>query len=129
GRGSTDNSSFTISGNQILTADAFSVPGKTYSVRFRSTDENGQTIEQSDTITVTNDPALTLSGSTLTINGTAVSGASSFSFTPGAVQDSMSFSGDALGSALAADVSTVSAVVFQGNGSGASANLFAASSG
>src|SRR5207302_1235655 len=43
GAGAADNASFTVSGNQLLTADAFDVATKpAYSIRVRSTDEASQ---------------------------------------------------------------------------------------
>ena len=55
GSGSTDNASFTISGNELQTAGPFDFEAKSsYSVRVRSTDSGGLTREESFTITVTN---------------------------------------------------------------------------
>jgi hypothetical protein len=55
GTGSTDNTSFTISGNQLLTAAVFNCETKAnYSIRVRSTDAAGSFYEQAFTITVTN---------------------------------------------------------------------------
>ncbi|MDD5309935.1 MAG: cadherin domain-containing protein, partial [Deltaproteobacteria bacterium] len=54
GAGSTDNASFSISGNQLLTAAPFDYETKTsYSVRVRSTDQGGLWFEEEFTITVT----------------------------------------------------------------------------
>jgi hypothetical protein len=120
GAGSADNGSFTLSGNQLLTADAFNAGARSsYSVRVRTTDERGLSLEQPFTITITNDPALALSNGTLTVTGT--SGNDSFTFTPGAAQDSLTLNGKA----LAVDAAAVSAggVVFNGNGGSDSATL------
>ena len=54
GTGSTDNASFTISGNQLLTAASFDFEGKSsYSIRVRTTDQGGLYMEKVFTITVT----------------------------------------------------------------------------
>lgn len=54
GTGSTDNASFTISGNRLLTSVVFDYETKTnYSIRVRSTDQGGLYTEKSFTITVT----------------------------------------------------------------------------
>jgi hypothetical protein len=122
GAGSADNGSFTLSGNQLLTADAFNAGAKSsYSVRVRTTDERGLFIEQPITVTITNDPALALSNGTLTVTGTP--GNDAFTFTPGAAQDSMTLNGKA----LAVDAAAVSSggVVFNGNGGSDSATLTA----
>jgi hypothetical protein len=53
GTGSTDNASFTISGNQLRTAASFDYETKSsYSVRVRSTDNGGLTYEEALTVTV-----------------------------------------------------------------------------
>jgi probable HAF family extracellular repeat protein len=118
GAGSTDNASFTISGNQLLTADAFDFgPKSSYSIRIRSTDETGKTLEQAFTITILDDPALTLKNRTLTVAGTP--GNDSFSFAPGAVQHSMTLNG----TRLAVDVASVDTVVFVGDGGSDTASL------
>jgi hypothetical protein len=122
GAGSADNGSFALSGNQLLTADAFNAGARSsYSVRVRTTDERGLSLEQSFTIAITNDPALTLSNGTLTVTGT--SGNDAFTFIPGAAQDSMTLNGKA----LAVDAAAVSSggVVFNGNGGSDSATLTA----
>ena len=54
GAGSTDNASFSISGNQLLTAASFDYEAKnSYSIRVRSTDQGGLFYEKAFTITVT----------------------------------------------------------------------------
>ena len=54
GTGGTDNGSFTISGNQLLTAAGFDYEVKnSYSIRVRSTDQGGLWYEKVFTITVT----------------------------------------------------------------------------
>jgi len=53
GTGDADNSSFTISGDQLLTAEAFDLETKSsYSVRLQTDDGNGGTFEKEFTITV-----------------------------------------------------------------------------
>ncbi len=55
GSGSTDNASFSIVGDQLVTADAFDREAKpSYSVRLRVTDQGGLTFEQPFSITVNN---------------------------------------------------------------------------
>src|SRR5581483_8177676 len=54
GNGSTDNSSFTVAGNQLRTAASFDYESKSsYSIRVRATDSGGLTFEKSFTISVT----------------------------------------------------------------------------
>ena len=54
GTGSTDNASFTISGDQLLTAASFNFEAKSsYSIRLRTTDQGGLYTEKSFTIIVT----------------------------------------------------------------------------
>lgn len=54
GTGSTDNASFTISGNRLLTSVVFDYETKTnYSIRVRSTDQGGLYTEKTFTISVT----------------------------------------------------------------------------
>ncbi|WP_231602887.1 beta strand repeat-containing protein [Neorhodopirellula pilleata] len=80
GTGSTDNASFTISGDQLQTATTLDFETKpSYSVRVRTTDAGGLTFEETFTITVTNineaPSAISLSSTTLENNaasGTAV---------------------------------------------------------
>ncbi len=125
GAGSTDNASFTISGGQLVTADAFDAGAKSsYSVRVRTTDERGLSLEQPFTVTITDDPALTLSSGTLVVSGTTANDA--FSFTPGAPQDAMKLNG----TALAVDAASVpGGVAFSGNGGSDSATLTTGGSG
>jgi hypothetical protein len=127
GTGSADNASFTVSGDQLLTADAFDFAAKSsYSVRVRATDEAGNYFEQPFTITVTDDPALARTGPggrTLAVSGTARNDA--FSFAAGAVRHAMTLNGVA----LAVDAATVDAVAFSGGGGSDSATLFAGSGG
>ncbi len=55
GTGSNDNGSFTLSNGQLLTATTFDFDVKTsYSIRVRSTDQGGLSIERQFTLTVTN---------------------------------------------------------------------------
>jgi len=55
GTGSTDNASFTISGNQLLTNAVFNYEVKTsYSIRVRSTDQGGLFFDKIFTVSVTN---------------------------------------------------------------------------
>ncbi len=73
GTGSTDNASFSISGNSLRTAAVFDFETKSsYNVRVRVSDAGGLTFERELTITVTNvneaPTALTLSASAVTEN-------------------------------------------------------------
>lgn len=76
GAGSTDNSQFTISGNQLRTAASFDFESKaSYSVRIQTTDSTGLTFARQFTVTVTdvNDTgspptSLTLVGNTVAEN-------------------------------------------------------------
>jgi hypothetical protein len=112
GTGSADNASFTISGNQLRTADAFDFAAKaSYSVRVRSTDEANHAFEQTFTITILDDPALTRSGRTLTVRGTP--GNDAFAFAADPVRHALTLNGIS----LAVDIAAVDTVVFQGGGS------------
>src|SRR5262249_36539023 len=73
GDGSSGNSSFQISGNELQTnAVLSSIVQSSYSIRVRSTDALGNSIEQQFTITVSNtDPVTPLIGLT---NSTVASG-------------------------------------------------------
>ncbi len=73
GTGDTDNASFSISGNSLLTASVFNYEIKsTYYIRIRTTDAGGLTHEEAFTITVINvneNPTnITLSGSSVNEN-------------------------------------------------------------
>ena len=53
GTGSADNASFTISGNQLRTVSSFDFDTKSsYSIRVRTTDQDGLWVEKAFTITV-----------------------------------------------------------------------------
>src|SRR5205823_3018571 len=53
--GAGDNGSFTISGNQLKTAQSFDFEAKaSYSIRLRTTDLGNQSFEKQLTITITN---------------------------------------------------------------------------
>ncbi|ETR68370.1 MAG: hypothetical protein OMM_10599, partial [Candidatus Magnetoglobus multicellularis str. Araruama] len=54
GTGSTDNSSFSISGSSLRTASVFNYESQSsYSIRVRTTDSGGETYEEAFTITIT----------------------------------------------------------------------------
>ena len=80
GTGSTDNASFTISGNNLVNATSLNFETKSsYTVRIRSTDSAGLFTEQTFTISVANvneaSTAITLSNNTVADNspvGTAI---------------------------------------------------------
>ena len=110
GTGSTDNGSFTISGNQLLTNDIFDYDTKSsYSIRVQVTDENGNTFYQVFTITIIDNTAITRNGTTLTVTGTT--GNDTFGFN-GGTTDTFSLNGVN----YAAKSSTISKIVFDGNG-------------
>lgn len=73
GIGSTDNSAFTIAGNQLLTGVVFDFEAKsTYSIRVRTTDSASQSIEQVFTVTINDTldgPVITLADPPLTTTG------------------------------------------------------------
>ena len=52
GAGDTDNARFNIDGDQLLTAETFNFNSQTYSVRVQTQDAEGETFEDSFTITV-----------------------------------------------------------------------------
>ncbi len=118
GASSPDARSFTLNGNQLLTADAFDFAAKSsYTVRVRATDEKGFNVDQVFTIRVQADPRLSRSGKTLTVKGSK--GKDTFSFTPGGAQDSLTLNG----TKLSVDTARVNKVVFQGGGGSDSATL------
>jgi hypothetical protein len=125
GAGSTDNASFSISGNQLVTADAFDSAAKSsYSVRVRSTDDQGRSVELPFTITVSPDPMhLMRTGRTLTVSGT--SGSDTFTFAADPVRHAMTLNG----LALAVDAASVDTVLFNGNGGSDSVTLAATGTG
>jgi hypothetical protein len=111
GAGSADNGSFTIGGNQLLTADAFDFAARpAYSIRVRSTDEAGNALEQPFTITVLDDPALTRSGPTLAVTTDYKFNPNTFSLTADPVRYGMTLNGVS----LAVDTASVDRVTFQG---------------
>jgi hypothetical protein len=115
GAGSTDNASFAVQGNQLVSAVVFDASAQTsYSIRVRTTDEGGQSFDQTFTISVANNPALSRSGSVLTVTGTA--GNDVFAFTGGATNI---FNLNGVG--YVAPSSTASTVVFVGGGGSDSA--------
>jgi hypothetical protein len=124
GAGSTDNASFTVSGNQLLTADAFDSAAKSsYGVRVRSTDEANNTVEAAFTITVSPDPNLRRTGRTLAVSGPRPN--NTFTFAAGAVRHALTLNGVA----LAVDAASVDAVTFSGNGGSDTATLVAVGTG
>ncbi len=84
GSGDTDNSSFTISGNQLKTAAVFNAATKSsYSIRVRTSDSSGKTFEKNFTITVsaTNQAPTDLALSTSSIAESQTTGAVVGNFT------------------------------------------------
>jgi hypothetical protein len=118
GVGSADNGSFGVNGNLLVTNDAFDFGARSsYSIRVRTTDEFGQTLEKVFTITIADDPALSLSNRTLTVSGGA--GDDVFSIAPGATEHVLTLNGVF----LAVDASAVDTVVYQANGGNDTAYL------
>ncbi|SNS93446.1 Por secretion system C-terminal sorting domain-containing protein [Ekhidna lutea] len=84
GTGDTDNSSFTISGSDLLSGEVFDYETKnSYSVRVRSEDGNGGSFEKSFTISIDDIPAsitsFELSNTSINENESAGSNVGSFS--------------------------------------------------
>ena len=124
GAGSTNNAAFAILGNQLLSADVYDVSLQAvYSIRIRTTDELGQTFDQSFLITILNDPNLTHTAKTLTVTGTP--GNDIFSFTPGPLRFTMILNGVS----LAADTSFINTVQFLGGAGNDTAYISGSSSG
>ena len=76
GTGDTDNASFSISGNQLLSAAVFDYETKSsYSIRIRSTDQGELYFEKSFVITIldVNDPPVANDQSVTTPEDTALS--------------------------------------------------------
>ncbi len=118
GAGAIDNTSFTIAGSQLLTADAFDSAAKaSYSVRVRSTDENGLLLEQPFIVSIQADSAIKRVGRTLTITGNQ--GSDTFGFVAGAPRHALTLNGVS----LAVDTASVDTVVFQGGSGTPSADL------
>ncbi len=69
GTGSTDNSRFVLAGNRLLVGATASLDGPgSYSVRVRSTDQNGLSFEKSFLVAVTNSAPI-IAASSLTLSG------------------------------------------------------------
>ncbi len=84
GTGSTDNASFTITGNTLTVNSSLDFETKTsYAIRVRTTDQGGLTFEQTFTITVTNvnETPTALNISSTSINENNTTGATVGSFT------------------------------------------------
>jgi hypothetical protein len=108
GDGSTDNASFQISGDELLTNAALSAGGQAYSIRVRSTDAQGQSIEQQFLITVSADPV----APTVSISNTSIVGSTSGS---GSAVGTLNTTGAVVGSQVA--YTLVSGTGSTGNGS------------
>jgi hypothetical protein len=96
GTGDADNGSFTISGDELLTADSFDFETKaSYAIRVRTTDGGGLWYEEAFTVAVINDPAddtdpsafaniatrgKVLTGANILIGGITVAGSSPTTF-------------------------------------------------
>ena len=97
GTGSTDNGSFTISGNQLKTAASFNYETKsTYSIRIRTTDAGGLTFDKVFPISVTNvnetPTDITLAGTVVPENQPAGTDVGSFTTTDPDVGDTFTYS-------------------------------------
>jgi VCBS repeat-containing protein len=96
GEGSTDNGSFEISGNLLKAKESFNFEAKSsYSIRVRTTDSGGETVEKQLTITVenVNDPPtnLTVSKSEIDENEPAGTEVGFFSTTDDDVGDTFAY--------------------------------------
>ncbi len=78
GTGSTHNASFNISGSSLRANNAASLAAGTYTVRVRTTDENGATFEQPFTLTVADD--LAPSVSSIAVSGSPAATATSVAY-------------------------------------------------
>lgn len=84
GDGDTNNTSFDISGNSLLSAEIFDFETKdSYSIRLATTDAGGLTIERSLTVTVLDgpDPIIRIAQSSLTFEPVALGLSQTLSFT------------------------------------------------
>ncbi len=84
GDGDTDNASFDISGNSLISAEVFDFETRdSYSIRLASADAGGLTIEKVFMISVSDgpDPMIRLEESSLTFEATALSLSQTLSFT------------------------------------------------
>jgi hemin uptake protein HemP len=96
GTGSTDNSSFGISGSNLETASIFNYESQSsYSIRVRTTDTGGETYEEAFTITITdaNDPPtnITLSNVSIAENQSSGTTVGTFSTTDPDSGDSFTY--------------------------------------
>ncbi|WP_312237991.1 autotransporter domain-containing protein [Stenotrophomonas sp.] len=78
GSGDTGNAQFNIQGNVLRANDARNLPAGSYSVRVRSTDSGGASVEKAFTITVTDD--LAPSVSSIALSGSPAPTASSVAY-------------------------------------------------
>ncbi|MFG0263762.1 MAG: cadherin domain-containing protein [Rhodopirellula sp. JB055] len=97
GTGDTDNSSFTISGNTLLTAEVFDASVQdTYTIRVQTTDSTGRTLERVFTLTVTDQnvapTAISLSDTSIAENEAADTAVGSLSTTDSNVGDTFTYS-------------------------------------
>ncbi|WDQ16168.1 cadherin domain-containing protein [Rhodopirellula sp. P2] len=97
GTGSTDNSSFTISGNTLVTAEVFDASVQdTYTIRVQTTDSTGRTLERVFTLTVTDQnvapTAISLSDTSIAENETASTAVGDLSTTDSNTGDTFTYS-------------------------------------
>ncbi len=96
GDGDADNASFTISGDEVKTAEVFDMAAKdSYSIRVESMDANGLTFEQTLTITISEanvaPTALSLSATTVDENSAAGTVVGMFSTTDANAADTHTY--------------------------------------
>ncbi|WP_431192344.1 cadherin domain-containing protein, partial [Rhodopirellula bahusiensis] len=97
GTGDTDNSSFTISGNTLLTAEVFDASAQdTYTIRVQTTDSTGRTLQRVFTLSVTDQnvapTAISLSDTTIAENDAADTSVGSLSTTDSNTGDTFTYS-------------------------------------
>ncbi|WP_442507382.1 beta strand repeat-containing protein [Novipirellula sp. SH528] len=113
GTGSTDNASFTISGNQLKTAAVFDMDTKSsYTIRVRTTDPSGLTFEKSLVISVTEaneaPTAVSLTSSTVAENATVGTAIGTLSTTDANASDTHTYSIVSVDSVTGSNLFTVS---------------------
>ena len=97
GTGDTDNSSFTISGNTLLTAEVFDASVQdTYTIRVQTTDSTGRTLERVFTLTVTDQnvapTGISLSDTSIAENEAASTSVGTLSTTDSNTSDTFTYS-------------------------------------
>ncbi|EMI18404.1 outer membrane adhesin like protein, partial [Rhodopirellula maiorica SM1] len=113
GTGDTDNASFTISGNQLLTAEVFDQDVKdSYSIRVRTTDPEGRTFEESLLIDISElnvaPTAIAITNSSVAENTAVGTAVGTLSTTDANASDTHTYSIVSVDSVTTSDLFTVS---------------------